>query len=310
MVDVMVSTANLTKVYGQLKALDDVSITIKRGAIVGLVGQNGAGKTTLIRILTGLVTPTSGSFELLPNDVRLDTTVAAIVERPSIYANMNAMDNLIAQCKLLGIAIDTNYLKETLRLVGLHPTSQLTRNYSLGMKQRLAIAMTLVGKPQLLILDEPTNGLDPQGIYDMREVFVNLNREMGVTIIVSSHILSELAKFATEYYVMDKGKVIKHLTAQELDALGDKRLRMSVDNAERACEALAQYGKVEILHDGRIELIADTPPTQVLLTLAQAGVAANSITQVGDTLEDYYVRLLKEGDSRNLTAMTKEARHD
>ena len=304
---VLIKTQNLVKRYNDLVAVDDVSITIESGAIVGLVGRNGAGKTTLIRLLTGLAKPTSGSCQILPDQDRLDTSVAAIVEKPSVYTNMSGLDNLTAQSHLLGLDVDQEYLKNTLQLVGLDPTSKKKAgDYSLGMRQRLAIAMTLVGKPKLLILDEPTNGLDPQGIFDMRELFVKINKQFGTTILVSSHILTELGKFATEFYFMERGRIIKHATAEEIALASQKRLRVIVDDAQKAADAFAPTvaegeepteapTQVKIVSPHIIEIFADIPATQVLLTLAQNGVIATNIVSIGDDLENYYMQLINGG---------------
>lgn len=295
MADILISTDNLCKSYNGKTVVNNVSLQIERGSIVGLVGQNGAGKTTLIRMLTGLVKPTSGSLSLLPGQERRDNDVAAIVERPSIYTNMSAMDNLVAQCKLLGITVDKEYLKTTIGLVGLdYASNKKAKNFSLGMKQRLAIAMTLVGRPQLLLLDEPTNGLDPQGIFDMREIFVKLNREMGTTILISSHILSELGKFANVFYIMDKGSILARITAAELQNMSGKRIRFKVDKINEAKEALKQYGKTEIVSTDEIELFADVPITQAMLTLAQAEIIVTNVSQIGDSLEDYYIDIVRK----------------
>ena len=298
MSDVIISTDKLTKVYNGKTVVDNVSIQIERGGIIGLVGQNGAGKTTLIRLLTGLVNPTSGSYQLLPNQTRSSTDVAAIVEKPSIYSNMSAMDNLIAQSILLGLKPDKEYLSSTLNVVGLDPTlKRPVKNYSLGMKQRLAIAMTLVGKPQILLLDEPTNGLDPQGIADIREVFVKLNKELNVTLVISSHILSELGKFATEFYIMDGGQVLKRVTADEIKNINGKRIRLYVDDIEKTLETLKDLGKAEACGPSQVMLSTETPITQIMLSLAQAGVTVRNFVLAGDALEDYYLQIIR--DARN-----------
>ena len=317
---VLIQTQNLVKRYGNLFAVNDVSMTIESGAIVGLVGRNGAGKTTLIRLLTGLAKPTSGSFQIMPEGKRLDTSGAAIVERPSVYVSMTGLENLKAQSHLLGMPIDEEYLKSTLQLVALDPASKKkVKDYSLGMRQRLAIAMTLVGKPKLLILDEPTNGLDPQGIHDMREIFVNLNQKFGVTLLVSSHILTELGKFATEFYFMERGRIIKHATAEEIASSSQKRLRITVDDTPKAIEVIRgmcapqvdattdvdttiekptapqQEIKVQAVAVDAIEITGEIPTTQILLVLAQNGITASNVITLGDDLESYYINLLNGG---------------
>lgn len=288
MSEILVSAENLTKRYGTLNAVDNVSLTIQKGAIVGLVGKNGAGKTTLIRLLTGLSMPTSGTYCVLPGQTRRDTSVAALIEKPSLYNGMTAMENLRAQCKLLCIEEDEKYLAKTLDVVGLCSTRQKVKNFSYGMRQRLAIAIAIVGKPDLLILDEPTNGLDPEGIRQLRELFVLLNKEMGVTLLISSHILAELQKFATEFLVMHNGKIVKHATAEEL-GLSARRLRISVDNVELAKEVLSALGETAIVDENTIDLFGEIQPTQVLLLLAQKGVVATNIVSLGESLEDFFI---------------------
>lgn len=205
----LIQTTELCKCYKETTALDHVSISIPEGAIYGLIGNNGAGKTTLMRILSQLQTPTSGSIH---QKGHLKT--GAIIETPALYPNLSACGNLTYQKKLFG-ASDTD-IKKLLALVNLPNTKKPVRNYSLGMKQRLGLAMTLVGDPDFLILDEPLNGLDPEGIRDMRSIIVDLNQTYGKTIMISSHILGELQKIATDYGFLKSGKLIREFSSKEV----------------------------------------------------------------------------------------------
>ena len=223
----ILSTELLTKQYKDIKAVDSINININKGDIYGFIGRNGAGKTTTLKMIAGLANPTSGSFSLfgIPYEQLISqkafSNVGCLIESPGLYNDMSAFDNVYLKCILMGIN-NKDYAKDLLRLVDLDPNSRKkTRGFSLGMKQRLGIAIALVGEPKLIILDEPTNGLDPQGILEIREIILKLNREKEITFIISSHILGELSKMATRYGIIDNGKLIKELTAEELNAQGD-----------------------------------------------------------------------------------------
>lgn len=290
--EIVIKTDRLTKVFGHTVALDQASIEIKRGSIVGLVGKNGAGKTTLIKLLCGLIRPTDGTFSVLEGE-RDATSVAAIIEKPSLYLGLNARDNLAMQSKLLGLPVDENRIAELLKEVGLTVDNKKpANNYSLGMKQRLAIAMALVGNPKLLILDEPTNGLDPEGIVEIRNVLEKMNRENGVTIIVSSHILSELSKLATDYVFLNKGKVVACATAEQLHKSVTKRTRLTLSDYDVAEQALEGICKTE-RGKGYLDLIGEVPTSEMFAALSQANVDVYSVNSVGDDLENFFVSMLK-----------------
>lgn len=219
----VLTTEHLCKNYGHFKALNQCSMHVPRGAIYGFVGKNGAGKTTLIRLICGLQRPTSGSYRLYGSEntdkkiVEAQRRIGAVVETPSIYVDMTAEENMKEQYYVLGLP-SFEGIPQILKLVGLEDAGKKkAKDFSLGMRQRLGIAIALAGKPDLLVLDEPTNGLDPQGIVEMRELILKLNRERQITVLISSHILDELSRVATHYGFIDKGTIVKEITAEELE---------------------------------------------------------------------------------------------
>ncbi|MDR1616787.1 MAG: ATP-binding cassette domain-containing protein [Syntrophomonadaceae bacterium] len=219
--DTILQTRRLTKTYGAVNALDSVTMAVPKGSIYGFVGKNGSGKTTLMRIVAGLVFPSGGEFALYGQTKKSGLLAArkrmgAVIETPAIFPNMTARDNLKAQCRVIGC--DDNKIGGILKTVNLSGTGdKKAKNFSLGMKQRLGIAMALIGEPDFLMLDEPINGLDPEGIVETRELLLRLNKERGVTILISSHILSELSRLATHYGFIGEGRLIEETAASEVE---------------------------------------------------------------------------------------------
>ena len=218
MEQVILKTNHLTKRYGHRAVVENLSMTIYKGDIYRFIGKNGAGKTTLIRMVTGLAAPSDGSIQLFGNGSLLEgrRRIGTVIEAPAFYPGMTARENIVAFSKLQGLH-DFSHTEDLLKLVGLtHTGKKKCRNFSLGMKQRLAIAIALIGDPELLILDEPTNGLDPEGMKEVRDLILKLNQEKGITVLVSSHILGELSKFATRYGIIHHGKLIEEFTEEDL----------------------------------------------------------------------------------------------
>jgi len=285
--DSVLSTRALTKRYRNTAANDGISIELPRGAIVGFVGENGSGKTTLIRLLTGLAHPTSGTFAFGEGIRR----IGALVETPGYIRGMSAKGNILFHAKLAGVPKE-----EAMRLldvVGLSDTgNKKVRNFSLGMRQRLAIAIALLNRPDILFLDEPTNGLDPQGIKEMRLFLESLVAEKKMTVLVSSHILSELSQFATHYLFISHGKIVETVSAEELHAKLHKVIRVSVssDGAEAAFARLLQSGAVgAYLQNGDVwELRDPFDYASILPELANLNVT--SLQTEDETLETYYLK--------------------
>ena len=301
----ILTTCQLKKRYGKQMAVDGVDMHIDRGDIYGFVGENGSGKTTVIRMITGLIYPYSGSFRLFGaenTDQKIyaaRSRMGAIVETPSIYLNMSAYENLKQQCILLGVSEDR--ILPVLQDVGLgelYHNKKRAGNFSLGMRQRLGIAMALLGDPEFLILDEPMNGLDPAGIVEIRELILRLNRERGITFLISSHILTELALVATKYGIISKGKLLKEITAEQLhkECMKTTVLCASDTNALTACirNTFPHY-KSEYTAEG-IKLLGDIDLNAVLSAVLAANITLTSINCSQTSFEEYYLSMIGGGN--------------
>lgn len=293
---------NLNKNYRHSHALHNFSMHIPKGAIYGFVGENGAGKTTLIRTICGLQAPTSGTYSLygVKNTDKCireaQQRIGAVVESPAVYLDMNAENNLKHQYHVLGLPTYDG-LKELLHLVGLEKTGRKkVRNYSLGMKQRLGIAVALVGNPDFLILDEPTNGLDPQGIIELRELILKLNRQRQITVLISSHNLDELSRIATHYGFIVNGAMAKEITAEELDKACRKCAVLTVTDTGVLARALDLLGlEYVILSGSTANVYGEIPISELTLELAKNRCRILSLHEKDETLESYYINLTGGG---------------
>lgn len=300
--DYVLTTNALCKTYKNGKALSGLSMKIPKGAIYGFIGKNGSGKTTLIRLICGLQEPTSGGYTLYGRKhsdrdiLKSRRRMGAVVETPSIYLDMTAEDNLKQQYRIVGLP-SFDGLQELLKLVGLENTGKKkAKHFSLGMRQRLGIAIALVGEPDFLVLDEPVNGLDPQGIIEMRELILKLNRERQITVLISSHILDELSKLATHYGFIENGRIVKEISAGELDAVCRKRTRLEVTNARALARVLdAMNVEYDIRSDWEADVYAKVNVSELTLALAKENCEVVSMQEQGESLESYYVRLVGGG---------------
>ena len=295
----ILQTNSLTKQYKHFKALDGLTMNVPKGAIYGFVGKNGAGKTTLIRLICGLQEPSSGEYTLYGTgnkDKKISRErrrTGAVVETPSVYSALTAQENLKQQYKVLG---KKSYegIPQLLELVGLADTGKKNvRNFSLGMRQRLGIAVALAGDPDFLILDEPVNGLDPQGIIDMRELILKLNRDRQITVLISSHILDELSRLATHYGFIDKGRLVKEVSAKELEASCRKCVRLTVSDMAaltRVLDAMAlEYSAVS---EYEADVFAGINITRLVHALDNEGCELLTAAEHDESLESFYIGLV------------------
>lgn len=298
----VLKTNALKKTYRNYKALNGLSMSVPKGAIYGFVGKNGAGKTTLIRLICGLQEPTDGEYSIygISNKqkeiIKSRRRMGAVVETPSIYLDMTAEDNLKEQYRILGLP-SFDSISEVLKLVGLEYTGKKkAKHFSLGMKQRLGIAIALAGDPDFLVLDEPVNGLDPQGIIEIRELILKLNRKYNITVLIASHILDELARLATHFGFIDKGQIVKEISAEELEVICRKCIRLTVSDIKALSRVLNEKGlEYTIISDREAEIYGKISVTELTMDLAKENCQVQSMHERDESLESYYINLVGGG---------------
>ena len=298
MENVILQTNNITKSYRYFKALDDISITLEAGHIYGFIGENGAGKTTLMRILTGLSLPTSGSYSLFGKTEHAEIQAArrrigSTIEEPTLYPEFSAYRNLEIQRVLIGNP-DRSVCDELLKLLDLYDVrNKKVKEFSMGMKQRLGIALALIGKPELLVLDEPVNGLDPKNISALRVLLKKLSEERGITMLISSHILSELYLLATDYIIIHKGKIIESLSHEQLEAKCENYVKVCTDSLPECVTVIERELKIsdyKVMDDHTLHIYAFTEePQRISQVLTQNNIVVSELSVCGQSLEEYFL---------------------
>lgn len=297
----VLKTEKISKAYGTHRAVKQISMNIEKGAIYGFVGKNGAGKTTFMRMVAGLATPTEGSMELFGSKdlEKQRKRMGTLIEQAGVYSNMTAKENLEIVRRSLGI-IEKNVVDEMLAFVGLGETGKKkVKDFSMGMKQRLGIAISLLCNPDFLILDEPINGLDPEGIKEIRELLLKLNRDRGITILISSHILGELSKIATHYGIIRDGELIEEFEAENLQERCRRCQKLIVDNDELAVSLLEEKLNIhnyDVPQQGVIRVFESFElQEQMNRELILGGVNIKESYMAGQDLEGYFMDLLGGG---------------
>ncbi|MGG2094043.1 ABC transporter ATP-binding protein [Bacillus sp. S13(2024)] len=300
----IIKTTNLTKIYGNQKSVDNLNINVNQGEIYGFIGRNGAGKTTAIRMLLGLIKPTSGKIEIFGEDFfknqkEILRRIGSIVEVPGFYENLTARENLLINAKIMGVH-KKNAIEEALEIVGLqHEIKKLVGKYSLGMKQRLGIARALLHYPELLILDEPTNGLDPIGIKEMRKLIKSLAQERKITILISSHILAEVEQLVDHMGIIHEGKLLEEIALDTLRKTNRQYLEFQVNNDNKAVILLEKQFHIfdyEVHDEGNIRIYSHLGQQgQINKTFVQNDIEVLKIMMSEDRLEDYFTKLVGGG---------------
>ncbi|MEK3791853.1 ATP-binding cassette domain-containing protein [Paenibacillus sp. FSL R7-0204] len=307
MTDCIIELCGLTKMYQSKAAVRNANLKIYRGEIVGIIGKNGAGKSTLLKMISGHVYPTSGELHFFNRAAAGDQSfferMGVLIEHPGLYPNVSAYENLKLLTIAYGLSDRELTIAKLLKLVGLDPKNTAkVKSYSMGMKQRLGIAVALLGSPDVLILDEPINGLDPQGIVEIRELILELNAA-GLTILISSHILEELSKIATKYAIIHQGEFAEVISKEELQQRCEERIEISVEEAREALPVLERELKITQYKvvDSRTVYVYDEHIRirQIVQVLAQHGIMVDSIARHKQSLEQYFLERTESAGERH-----------
>ena len=299
----VIQTMGLSKRYKNRWAVDHLDLQVEQGDIYGFIGRNGAGKSTTLKLLCGLARPTMGEILLFGKPVRDPVArrrVGALIEQPGLYPDLSGRENLRLYAGLLGLDSPERQTDEVMEIMGLSPGEKKpVRHYSMGMKQRLGVGLALLGGPDLLLLDEPINGLDPEGIRQMRDLLLRLNRERGLTILISSHILGELSKIATRYGIIQQGRLVEQLTAGELEQKCTDYLHIKADQPQKAAALLEQQlhlTRWEMRPEGELRIYETADARAVGQLLAQAGIAVEEMGLHRQDLEGYFLERMGGND--------------
>ncbi len=295
----VIETNGLSKAFGSKMAVDQFDMHVGQGDIYGFVGRNGAGKSTVMRMLAGLAAPTGGEvrvFGMQPREASASRRIGALIESPGLYGSMSATDNLMMKALALGLADPKDKVRDLLDLTGLGSAgSKATKNFSMGMKQRLGLALALLGSPDLLLLDEPLNGLDPEGAREIRRLIMRLNDERGITVVVSSHVLEQLGKMATRYGVIREGRMVREMSAAEVDQECSDFLQLEAANPTLALAVLQERFaglRFQSMPDGAIRVFGGADAGAVGAALNEQGIAVRGLYAHRRDLEEFFVEMM------------------
>lgn len=284
----LITTKQLTKKYGHINAVDNVDLNIQKGDIYGLIGQNGSGKTTLIRMLTSLIGPTSGYIDFSQQQLK----IGAVIEGPTYYPYLSAKDNLMYYAHVYGIEDKVARVHEVLEFIGLsHTKRKKVKDFSLGMRQRLGLGIAILNRPEFLILDEPMNGLDPQGMVEMRQLIERLNQQYHTTVLISSHLLSELSLLATRYGIIHQGKLIKQLSAEDLNHQ-HSYIKLKSSDILTTVKLLEASYPCHVEGDIVQVIAPETAMEDIAKLLMSHHIYLTYFTYEKESLEDYFLNLV------------------